>query len=259
MEDQEFRVLILAGGMGKRMMSKIPKVLHYVDKNPMLVKIINCAMTLDPKEIVIITPKSDILIKKVLFEHLSSEILNKIVYIKQESPMGTGHAVMVSTDHFNLVSSDLMILPGDVPLITETLLKKLYNSHIESKHLNHEYDVATLLTTRLDNPTGNGRILLDMFSQFVKIQEEKDCNPEQKLINLVNAGIYVFETCSLFKYLSLIENNNSQKEYYLTDIFEILQRNFVKINTVYTDENNSLLNVNSQDDLFVARKRSQTL
>lgn len=239
-------ILIMAGGLGKRMNSTIPKVLHCVNSRPMLIRCIEAASQLNPESIIIITPKSDFLIKRCLFMHLPSSILNIIVYIPQLEPLGTGHAVKSAEQYFSTKLTNLLIMPADVPLISTQMLSDMWSSHLNSKMS------ATILTTWLDNPTGNGRIILDTTNTFIKIQEEKDCSPEQKQIQMVNAGLYVFKTDVLFDFLKQVGNSNAQREYYLTDVFELMISNGSKINTIFSNSSKSLINVNSPKDLALA-------
>ena len=239
-------ILIMAGGLGKRMNSKIPKVLHSVKDRPMLIRCIDAATKLNPTSIIIITPKSDFLIKRCLFSYLPSSTLNRIVYIPQLEPLGTGHAVQAAQKHFKFNPANVLIMPADVPLISPDLLRCMWKSHLESG-MN-----ATILTTWLDNPTGNGRIILDSNKTFIKIQEEKDCSEEQKLIQLVNAGLYVFKSDVLFEFLKDIRNSNSQREYYLTDVFELMISSQLPINTIFSKMSQTLINVNSPKDLALA-------
>lgn len=239
-------ILIMAGGLGKRMNSTLPKVLHCVNQKPMLIRCIEAAAQLKPEFIVIVTPKSDFLIKRCLMSYLPSSILNCCVYIPQLEALGTGHAVLAAENFLSTKLSNVLIMPADVPLISSAMLKDMWNSHLNSSLS------ATILTTWLHEPTGNGRIILDKMNTFIKIQEEKDCSPEQKLIQLVNAGLYVFKIDVLYMHLKQIKNTNAQREYYLTDVFELMISNGLQINTIFSKSSKTLINVNSPKDLKLA-------
>ena len=237
--------MILAGGAGKRMGAKVSKVLVCLADKPMLIQTIETANRLGPDEIVIVCPPSSLAIKRCLFGHLPGDVLNKIVYVRQDRPLGTGHAVLAAKAHFDRNPTTLLVLPADVPLVSLKMLQDLVDSH---------RGTATILTTWLDTPTGNGRIILDSAGQFDKIQEEKDCTPEQRAIQLVNAGIYVFDTTVLYDILPHVGNTNAQHEYYITDVFELLRTRGVPINAVFTRDSSRLINVNSPADLERASK-----
>ena len=234
-------VMILAGGSGKRMNTTLPKVLNLVKEKPMIIHILEKVQKLSPNKIIIITGTAELEIKTAIENY--SELADKIEYIRQEKPLGTGNAVLAAQNYYKTKGDrDILVLPGDVPLITFELLQELVASHTEG---------ATMLISKLENPTGNGRIV-QKSGEFVKIQEEKDCSDEQKKIQLVNAGIYIFSSRILYQYLPLIEPYNAQSEYYLTDIFEILSKKEYKINLHFSDKHQQLLNVNTQKELKIA-------
>lgn len=236
-------VLIMAAGLGKRMNSEIPKVLHCLNSKPMLIHIIEKCLKLNPEEIVCIVNPQYTLISQSIEKYFDETTNQKIRYIVQDKPLGTGSAVLAAKWYFANTCKQILVLPGDVPLVKIDMLKTLWESHIKSE------SPATILITHLEIPTGNGRIITDRNGHFTKIQEEKDCSEEEKLIQTVNAGIYVFDSNILYESLPLIKNENAQREYYLTDIFEILHSKSYLINTVFSSFSDSLINVNSQKDL----------
>ena len=240
--------MILAGGSGKRMNTTLPKVLNLVQDKPMIIHIMQKVLKLAPQTIIIITGSAESEIKTTIETYFGLQ--ENIKYIRQEKPLGTGNAVLAAHNYYKTKDDrDLLVLPGDVPLITFELLQELITSHKKRS--------ATMLISKLENPTGNGRII-QRNGEFIKIQEEKDCTEEQKKIQLVNAGIYIFSTQILYQYLPLIEPYNAQSEYYLTDIFEILSKKEYKINLHFSDQSAQLLNVNTQNELKLACKITQT-
>ncbi len=234
--------MILAGGSGKRMGTTVPKVLNLVHEKPMIIHILEKVFQIAPNEIIIITGTGELEIKNTIEKYVG--VKPEIKYIRQEKALGTGNAVLAAHGYYKTKEDrNLLVLPGDVPLITTELLQELIGSHEKM-----ETRGATMLTSKLENPTGNGRII-QRSGEFVKIQEEKDCSEEQKKIQLVNAGIYLFSSRILYQYLPLIEPYNAQSEYYLTDIFEILSKKEFKINLHFSDKHHQLLNVNTQNEL----------
>ena len=235
-------ITIMAAGEGKRMNSSLPKVLHKFNDIPMVVRIIKESLIISNK-IIIITGKYDELIKKTINEYILDESeLQKLQYVQQKNPCGTGDAIK-STLHLYNKNELVVILNGDMPLINSKLLNKfIYDGTNNS-----------IMVCNLANPTGYGRIIYENNNnnKFIKIQEEKDCSNEQKNIKIVNCGLYKFESELLLKYIPEINNNNNQKEYYLTDILEILINNKFKIDTYLLDEsdNKYIMGVNNQEEL----------
>jgi bifunctional N-acetylglucosamine-1-phosphate-uridyltransferase/glucosamine-1-phosphate-acetyltransferase GlmU-like protein len=231
----------MAAGEGKRMNSSIPKVLHLFNQVPMLVRIINESNKLNPSKIIIITGKYDELIKETLKLYLN-EIFEKLTFVQQKSPNGTGDAIN-STLHLYNKNENVLILNGDTPLISYYLL----NNFIK---LNHD---ALLLVAKLDNPYGYGRILYNNEKVFSGIKEEKDANEEEKKINIVNVGIYYFTSEILQKYIPLIDNINVQNEYYLTDIVKIIKNTStidIKTHLIEEELKYQILGVNTQAELL---------
>lgn len=212
MTSSNLHVLILAGGLGKRMKSDLPKVLHKLNGIPMLVRVIETAKLLSPKTFYLVVGKYEPIIRETLEKYMS---LENIIFVRQTVALGTGHAVQCALPEFTKLNRDdkVLILSGDVPLLKEDSMRSLITK-----------DPVTLLTTKYDDPTGYGRIVTNSAKQFIKIVEQKDCNNEQKNIQMINAGVYAFEVGVLCDHLPKIDNNNAQQEYYLTDIFEIILR-----------------------------------
>ena len=205
-------VIIMAGGLGKRMNSEIPKVLHYLDNKPMLIRVLETSILLNPKKILIVVGKYRHIIESTINKYID---LTNIEFIDQPIANGTGDAVNCCRDVLLKYSNhNVLILSGDVPLVSKETMEKTIVNLKECK----------IVVTKVDDPNGLGRILLHD-NRFVKIIEEKDCINEEKNISLVNTGIYSFNSDILCKYLPLIKNNNSQREYYLTDVIEIIKNN----------------------------------
>lgn len=227
-----FGVLILAGGLGKRMNSEIPKVLHKLNNKTLIQCVIETANKLNPDKIGIIVGKYKDQIELSIKETIEENILYNIEYIIQEEPKGTGHAVQRATNFIKNYNS-ILVLSGDVPLITEKTLTSIIN--LDNK--------CTILVNELENPIGYGRIKYER--NKIKIVEEKDCTEEEKLIKLINSGIYCFDSNELLEYLPKLECNNAQNEYYLTDIVSF----YDNVNVVKSDNNNEILGVNNTEQL----------
>jgi bifunctional UDP-N-acetylglucosamine pyrophosphorylase/glucosamine-1-phosphate N-acetyltransferase len=198
-------VVILAAGMGKRMQSALPKVLHPLAGKPLLSHVIDTARELSPARLC------------VIYGHGGEAVLESvnapdIAFAKQEPQLGTGHAVMQATPHLN-DEEPTLVLYGDVPLTTKNTLQQLLDSAGKNK--------LAILTVQLDDPTGYGRIVREHGNKqgnIVRIVEQKDATEDERAIREINTGILVAPTASLKRWLASLSNNNAQGEYYLTDI-----------------------------------------
>lgn len=236
-------VVILAGGLGKRMNSEVPKVLHLIGDEPMLVKIIKESLKLEPEKILVVVGKYYEIIKTEIEKYI---LLDKIHFVFQELPLGTGDALKCCIpDLCECKNNDskILVLSGDVPLLKENTMKEIVRSTTDN---------LCITVTSIKNPSGYGRIIKDDKSDnFIAITEEKDCTENQKLISLVNCGIYGFSRFSLLNYLPKIKNDNSQNEYYLTDIVGLLVKDGYKVDIIEIPQNKQyeILGVNTSEQL----------
>ena len=166
-----------------------------------------------------------------------------VTYVLQEEQLGTGHAVKCAKE---FIGTDglTMVLCGDTPLITGATLKTLVDTHIA------ENNAITVLTAKVDDPTGYGRIIKDEDGNFIKIVEQKDASEEEQKVNEINSGMYLFDSDILSQTLDMIDNNNAQGEYYLTDTIEIVKnKNLGRVATVVVKDANEIKGVNSKEQL----------
>ncbi len=194
-------IVILAAGMGKRMQSALPKVLHSLAGKPLLAHVIATARALSPTTLCIIYGHGG----EAVPESLGAP---DIVFAKQEPQLGTGHAVMQAVPQLR-DEVPTLILYGDVPLTARNSLQQLLDSAGGNK--------LAVLTVELENPTGYGRIVRRQ-GNIVGIVEQKDATEAERAIREVNTGIMVAPTAQLKKWLATLSNDNAQREYYLTDI-----------------------------------------
>lgn len=210
-------VIILAGGIGKRMADaypNTPKVCVPIKDKPMIVRVLQSVLRTNPKNIYIVVGKYSNEIQETIENYLNESQRSIIKYIKQGIPLGTGQAIQACVSElYHIQEHNIIILCGDVPLTTTETLNCI---------LNRKDDVV--VTTEKENPFGMGRII-NKGENVIKIVEEKDCSEEQRAIKKVNCGIYKIMGRLLFRYIYKLENNNAAKEYYLTDIIEILHNN----------------------------------
>ncbi|MBA4123906.1 MAG: bifunctional UDP-N-acetylglucosamine diphosphorylase/glucosamine-1-phosphate N-acetyltransferase GlmU [Acidobacteria bacterium] len=216
-EQRTLDVLILAAGLGTRMRSNLAKVLHKLDGRPLINHVCLTATALAPRKIYVVIGHQGEDVTRAVFEELSEE---HAAFVWQKEQLGTGHAVNSAREFLETADSTLLILSGDVPMIRAETLATLVQ-----QHHNHRGKGAacTILTVKLDEPKGYGRIVRDDAGFFSRIVEQKDASEEEKLIKEVNSGIYCFNTKKLFSALSSVQNNNVQGEYYLTDVPALLR------------------------------------
>lgn len=226
--------VILAAGKGTRMRSKIPKVLHPVAGRPMISYPIDLTRRLGAKPIVVVLGHG----AEAVREHLSGDDIKVVL---QEPQLGTGHATMVATRALDEYRGDLLILSGDMPLLELETIKGLVERHQSSKA------ALTVLVGKMDEPSGYGRIIRDASGRVIRIVEEKDASEAEKTIKEVNAGAYCVKIELLREALDSLRCENSQGEYYLTDIVEALSQMGVESYPAGSME--ELVGVNDRVDL----------
>jgi bifunctional UDP-N-acetylglucosamine pyrophosphorylase/glucosamine-1-phosphate N-acetyltransferase len=216
-EHKTLDILILAAGLGTRMRSDLAKVLHRLDGRPLINHVSRTATALAPEKIYVVIGHQGDEVRSAVLEEFDAE---HAVFVEQEKQLGTGDAVNAARDLLADHDSTLLVLSGDVPMIRPETLAGLVQHH----HGHRGRGAAcTILTVRLKDPTGYGRIVRDSEGLFEKIVEQKDADEDQRQITEINAGIYAFDTRKLFAALQKVRNNNSQGEYYLTDVPALLR------------------------------------
>ena len=242
-----FKAIILAAGKGTRMKSKHPKVVHKVCGKEMVNHVIDVSKKSGVQDVVVILGHGS--------ETVKESIPSDSQIAMQTEQLGTGHAVKMAKEYIN-DDDTIVVLCGDTPLVKEDTLRRLFAYHVEKGY------VATVLTTKVDNPTGYGRIIRDNHEDLLKIVEQKDASEEEKLVNEINSGIYCFDGKSLRESLDLIDNNNAQGEYYLTDTIKIMRDRGEKVGAYNGSTIEELMGVNSRVELSKAeeimRKRINT-
>ena len=232
------KVIILAAGEGKRMKSKLPKVLHKVCGRAMVDCVIDTAEKSGADDICVVVGKG----AEQVEEALESR---EVVFAIQETQLGTGHAVMQATDFID-EASDILVLYGDTPLITAETVKKLLDFHRD------ESNDISIISAVVDNPAGYGHIIRDAEGNFLKNVEHKDANDIEKLVNEINTGIYCFKGTALKRGLSLLKNDNVQGEYYLPDTLEIILKDGGRVNAMAVSDYEEFAGVNSRTQLAQA-------
>jgi bifunctional UDP-N-acetylglucosamine pyrophosphorylase / glucosamine-1-phosphate N-acetyltransferase len=233
-------IVILAAGMGKRMHSALPKVLHPLAGKPLLSHVVDTARSLAPTRLCIIYGHGGEQVRQAL----QSDDLS---FAKQEPQLGTGHAVMQAEPQLD-EHVPTLILYGDVPLTTAASLQRLLDIAGKQK--------LGILTVELDDPTGYGRIVRDG-GAITRIVEQKDANEAERAIREVNTGIMVVPTLPLKKWLAALSNTNAQGEYYLTDIVAAAVRDGVEVVSAQPDAVWETHGVNSKQQLAELERTHQ--
>jgi bifunctional UDP-N-acetylglucosamine pyrophosphorylase/glucosamine-1-phosphate N-acetyltransferase len=230
---EKMKVIILAAGKGTRMKSDRPKVLFEVAGKAMIDYVIDTAEMLTPEEIVVIVGSGAFEVK----EHLKKR---KVTFVEQKEQLGTGHAIMQARYTFDSYDGKILILCGDMPLVSVDTLKTFIDS---SKHT----DVA-FISVKVKEPTGYGRVVRSADGSLICIKEEKDALENEKKINEINTGVYLVSARALIERLSDISDNNAQKEYYLTDIVKKGASVFL------AEKEEEFIGINDRKALFLASK-----
>ena len=238
-----FTSVILAAGIGTRMKSKMPKVLHKVCGKPLSKWVIDASEAAGADKVCAVVGHKAETVKEVLGDVCE--------FALQAEQKGTGHAVMQAIDVIKNSKGEVVILNGDTPLITAETINKAIEYH------KNNGNQATVITAILDDATGYGRIVRDNDGSVLKIVEQKDASKEEKKINEVNSGMYVFDAQSLVYALDKITPNNAQGEYYLTDTLEILLSAGKKIGGYAISDNDEIRGINDRVQLNEAEKIMQ--
>ncbi|MBT3506345.1 MAG: bifunctional UDP-N-acetylglucosamine diphosphorylase/glucosamine-1-phosphate N-acetyltransferase GlmU [Methylococcales bacterium] len=225
--------IILAAGKGTRMRSMQPKILHPLAGKPLVEHVYDLCQELEDNTITIVYGHGGETVRKAL-DSLS------VSWVEQAEQLGTGHAVQQAESQIN-DNDTVLILYGDVPLLKLATVKVLL-ADVSDKTL-------ALLTVELDQPKGYGRIVRDNKNQVINITEEKDASEQVKQIREVNTGILAVAGASLKRWLRLLENNNTQNEYYLTDIIALAVSEGVAIKTSQPVHSSEVLGVNNKSQL----------
>jgi bifunctional UDP-N-acetylglucosamine pyrophosphorylase/glucosamine-1-phosphate N-acetyltransferase len=234
-------VILLAAGQGTRMKSTLPKVLHPLGGKPLFLHPLAVARRLDPQKIVIVIGHGGEAVRRACRD-------DRVAWVVQEKQLGTGHAVLSAKESFRGFSGSILILSGDVPLITTDSLAELLNQHREHQA------ALTLMTAGVDNPMGYGRILRDGGGQIAGTVEERDATDAEKSIREINAGVYVASPEFLFAALERVDNRNRQGEYYLPDVVAIALRAGKKVATLRVEEPREIMGINTREELAAMEK-----
>jgi len=229
-------VVILAAGLGTRMKSRLPKVLHPLLGKPLVGYCIDTAFASGAEKVVVVIGHGAEQVRQVF------EGYPNLSFVVQEQQLGTAHALAQAEPVLQGFQGPIVVTQGDTPLTqVETLTGLVHTMQAEGAGM-------AMLTMHLDDPTGYGRILRDEQGQIIGNVEQKDATPEQRAIQEINPGVYCFDA-SLWEKLKLVDNRNAAGEYYLPDLIRIYREAGQKIASIESRDTGELLGVNSRAQL----------
>ncbi len=241
--DKNLAVVIMAAGKGTRMNNpELAKVMYTINERPMIDYVVDLALQLNSSKTIVIVGWQ----KDAVIQHLN-RTYKQVIFVEQSPQLGTGHAVMQAREGLNGFTGDVLVLSGDVPLLSHDTVRRLVDHH-RSTHV-----IATVLTAELDDATGYGRIIRSNNGDVLGIVEHKDATREQREIGEINTGIYVFNTMQLFDGLTHIRPSNKQKEYYLTDVVQYFRQAGLTLRAVAARNPDEVLGINTPEQLDEAR------
>ena len=232
----DVHVVVLAAGKGTRMKSQLPKVLHRIAGLPIIERVLRTAAGITPSTITLVVGHGADDVKRTLVKRTALQ------FVTQEQQLGTGHALLQTRKALEGKSGTVVLLSGDVPLLTVETLKSLLTTHREAEA------ACTVVTANLSKPFGYGRIVRTK-GTISKIVEDRDASPAQKAIKEINSGIYAFDLAPLFAALDSIGTANKQGEYYLPDLVGIYRKQKKTISTYTVASADEIRGINSRTEL----------
>ena len=232
----DLHVLVLAAGKGTRMKSAVPKVLHAVGGATLLDRVLAAASRLEPASVTIVVGHQSALIEAACAGRPG------VTCVLQEPQLGTAHAVLQAAPRLADLTGTLVLLSGDVPLLSADTVVRLVSTHRAARAS------ATVLTAIVPRPTGYGRIVRDG-GRIARIVEERDASSDERAIQEINSGVYAFDLAPLFPALRSIASDNAQGEYYLPDLVGIYRRRDLVVETVSVADVREIQGVNSRAEL----------
>lgn len=224
--------VILAAGLGTRMKSSLPKVLHPISGLPMVGHVLRAVNACRVSEKVTIVGKGADLVKH--------ELADQCQFVIQDQQLGTGHAVLQAKGLLQNKPGNTLVVCGDTPLLKGSTLNDLFTYHETSQ------SKATILTAEIDDPKGYGRVIRDQNGGVIRIVEEKDAKDSERLVREINTGTYIFDNQALFQALEQVGNDNAQGEYYLPDVISILTNQSEKVSAYVMEDVSESLGVNDR-------------
>ena len=233
--------IVLAAGQGKRMNSDLAKVLHPVHGYALVDHVLKAVRGAGVDRVVVVVGHQAARVE----EHLNT---SGVSFALQAEQLGTGHAVQQAQDALADWNGEIVVLCGDTPLLTAETLSRLFQTHQDTKA------AATVLTAKLDDPSGYGRVIRGADNAVLRIVEQKDATAKELSVHEINSGLYIFASADLWQALTKVNADNAQREYYLTDTLEILRKAGKRVSAYQCLDPREVLGVNNPDQLAEAEQ-----
>ncbi len=244
-EERQVAAIILAAGKSTRMKSEVPKVLHEVCGRPMLGHAISAARLAGVDQLIVVIGHGRERVMQAF------EAQHDVTWVEQTEQRGTGHAVQCCREALTGFDGSVVVIAGDMPLIRREAIIELVDVREDTGH------AATIATTKLDDPSGYGRIVRDGDGNLSAIVEDRDCSDEQRAITEVNPSYYCFDAAKLFDVLEKIEPAASKGEFYLTDAIRLLRESGESVSAKLEIAAEDAMGVNSRFDLAAVNRLMQ--
>ena len=232
----DVHIVVLAAGKGTRMKSALPKVIHRVCGIPMIDYVLRAAAVLEPRRIVVVVGHQAEVLQRAL------ERRDGLTFAVQEPQLGTAHALLTTEQALTDATGTVVLLSGDVPLLSSQTLERLLKRHEETGA------AATVVTAFVDNPQGYGRIVRSG-ERIARIVEERDASSTEREICEINSGIYAFALDGLFDAIRGIAADNAQREYYLPDLVALYRSRGLEVATLTVADSDEIRGINSRAEL----------
>jgi bifunctional UDP-N-acetylglucosamine pyrophosphorylase/glucosamine-1-phosphate N-acetyltransferase len=238
---KDVAAVILAAGQGKRMNSDLPKVLHTIGERPMVLHVIDVVKAIGAARVIVVTGYQA--------ERVESACAGTgVLFARQHEQLGTGHAVMQAEGHLAGFDGTVVVLNGDVPGLRAATIRRFIEHHRAGG------GAATVLTARVADPAGYGRIVRDAAGKLERIVEHRDATDAERAIDEINSGLFCFEARELFPALRRVTRRNAQNEYYLTDVIGLLRAEGRGVAAYCVDDPREVSGVNNPDELDAVRR-----
>jgi bifunctional UDP-N-acetylglucosamine pyrophosphorylase/glucosamine-1-phosphate N-acetyltransferase len=241
MTDQNLAVVVLAAGQGTRMRSRTPKVLHRIGGRSLLQHVLDTAGALDPDRLLVVVRHERDMISDAV-----QDVAPDAIVVDQDEIPGTGRAVQVALDRLTEFGGDILILSADVPLLDADTLAELVAGHRAAEA------AVTLLSARVDDPTGYGRVIRAGDGAVIGIVEQQDASPDQRSITEINAGVYIFRSAPLRREIVALSDDNANGERYLTDVVALFHEAGMAIGATVAPDPTAALGINDRVQLSAA-------